>query len=138
MERFTHRVRKSRAEYVGKLVVERPISLLEAVLPHRNAAEPQRPEGIVAIELDSACIVLRGLFVTSQLLERLGDPDPRWRIVRRPIDGHKLDESVEIYGDEIERVVAWQAGSDVSTLAGKPVRIRVVMKDADLYSIRFR
>jgi hypothetical protein len=57
---------------------------------------------------------------------------------RRPIDGHKLDESVEIYGDEIERVVAWHGGSDVSTLAGKPVRLRVAMKDADLYSIQFR
>jgi hypothetical protein len=55
----------------------------------------------------------------------------------RPIDGHKLSDSVEIYGDEIERVVAWQGGSDVSTLAGKPVRLRFAMKDADLYSVRF-
>jgi hypothetical protein len=56
----------------------------------------------------------------------------------RPIDGYKLDESLPIYGDEIERVVSWQAGPDVSTLAGKPVRLRFAMKDADLYSIRFR
>ena len=46
---------------------------------------------------------------------------------------------------EIERVVAWHAepqygsaSADVGALAGQPVRIRFVMKDADLYSIRFR
>lgn len=56
----------------------------------------------------------------------------------RPIEGFTLTQCPEIYGDEIERVVAWAGGSDVSALAGKPIRLRFVMKDADLYSIRFR
>ncbi len=56
----------------------------------------------------------------------------------KPIPGYTLDESPEIYGDEIERVVAWSNGPDVSTLAGRPVRLRFLMRDADLYSIRFR
>jgi hypothetical protein len=56
----------------------------------------------------------------------------------RPIDGHALSESIAVYGDETERVVAWSGGSDVSRLAGKTVRVRLAMKDADLYSIRFR
>jgi len=43
-----------------------------------------------------------------------------------------------IYGDAIEEVVKWKSGADVSTLAGQVVRLRFVMKDADLYSIRFR
>jgi len=34
--------------------------------------------------------------------------------------------------------VKWKAGSDVSALVGKPVRLRFVMTDADLYSFRFR
>jgi hypothetical protein len=34
--------------------------------------------------------------------------------------------------------VHWQSGSDLGTLAGKPVRLRFVLRDADLYSIRFR
>jgi hypothetical protein len=55
-----------------------------------------------------------------------------------PIEGFRLEQCPEIYGDEIERVVAWNGGSDVSGLAGQPVRLRFVMKDADLYSIRFR
>ncbi len=53
-----------------------------------------------------------------------------------PIEGYKLDDSVEIFGDEIERALAWKSGSDVARLAGKPVRLRFVMKDADLYSIQ--
>jgi hypothetical protein len=56
----------------------------------------------------------------------------------KPIPSFTLAESEEIYGDELERIVAWNSGSDVSLLAGKPVRLRFVLKDADLYSIRFR
>ncbi len=38
----------------------------------------------------------------------------------------------------IEEVVKWKTGSDVSALAGQTVRLRFVMKDADLYALRFR
>jgi len=54
------------------------------------------------------------------------------------IPGFTLDDCPEIIGDEIERVVRWKNGSDVSKLAGQNVRLRFVMTDADLYSIRFR
>ena len=56
----------------------------------------------------------------------------------KPIPGFTLDDAVEIWGDEIERVVGWKQGHDVSRLAGQPVRLRFVMKDTDLYSIQFR
>ena len=39
---------------------------------------------------------------------------------------------------DIARLVTWKSGSSVAVLAGKPVRLRFVMKDADLYSPRFR
>ncbi len=55
----------------------------------------------------------------------------------QPIPGFTLDECPEIIGDQIERTVAWKGGSDLSSLSGKAVRMRVVLKDADLYSIRF-
>ena len=54
------------------------------------------------------------------------------------VGGYTLAECQEIIGDQIERVVSWKGGADVSKLAGRPVRLRLVMKDADLYSIRFR
>ena len=56
----------------------------------------------------------------------------------KAVPGFALDDCPPIYGDQIERVVKWKGGSDLSSLAGKPVRLRVNMKDADLYSIRFR
>ena len=55
----------------------------------------------------------------------------------KPVEGFALDNCPEIIGDQVERVVAWTS-SDVGSLAGKPVRLRFVMKDADLYAIRFR
>jgi len=54
-----------------------------------------------------------------------------------PIPGFGLDECPEIYGDEIEKVVEWKLESDLSALAGQPIRLCFVLKDADLYSIRF-
>ena len=54
-----------------------------------------------------------------------------------PIPGYALDDCPEIIGDEIERTVAWTQGADVSRLAGRPVRLRFAMKDADLFALRF-
>jgi hypothetical protein len=56
----------------------------------------------------------------------------------RALAGFAAADSQEIIGDHIARVVTWKFGSSVAALAGKPVRLRFVMKDADLYSIRFR
>ena len=58
--------------------------------------------------------------------------------VARNFDRLKLAESQEIIGDHISRIVQWKSGAGVASLAGKPVRLRFIMKDADLYSIRFR
>ncbi|MCD6395877.1 MAG: hypothetical protein J7M40_20525, partial [Planctomycetes bacterium] len=57
---------------------------------------------------------------------------------RKPLSGFDAAEAVEIYGDEIERTVSWKHGADVSRLAGRPIRLKFVMKDADLYSIKFQ
>ena len=56
----------------------------------------------------------------------------------RAIEGYRLEQFPVLYGDEIDRVVSWEGRPDVSRLAGKPVRLRFILKDADLYSIRFR
>ncbi len=56
---------------------------------------------------------------------------------RKPFRDFGVDDSYDLYGDVIDKVVKWQGSTDVSMLAGKPVRLRFVMKDADLYSLRF-
>jgi hypothetical protein len=55
----------------------------------------------------------------------------------KPIPGYTLGDATELYGDEIAKAYAWKQGTDVSKLAGKPVKLRLVMKDADVYSYRF-
>jgi hypothetical protein len=55
----------------------------------------------------------------------------------KPIPGFTLEDCPEIFGDRIRQVVAWKQGNDLSKLAGKPVRLRFVLKDADLYAIQF-
>ncbi len=54
------------------------------------------------------------------------------------IPGYSAEESTILIGNEIERIVSWNKGTDVGTLAGKPVRLRFVMNDAHLYSVRFK
>ena len=54
------------------------------------------------------------------------------------IDGYSLSEARRNVGDAIEQVVHWNSGPDVSRLAEKPVRLRLVMHDADLYAFHFR
>ncbi len=55
----------------------------------------------------------------------------------KAIPGYALADCHEIFGDTVDRVVAWKKGSDVSTLAGKPIRLHFELSDADLYSYRF-
>jgi hypothetical protein len=54
-----------------------------------------------------------------------------------PMSGFTLDDCPEVFGDEIDRTVEWKGGSSVSDLAGKIVRLRFVLKDADLYALKF-
>ncbi len=53
------------------------------------------------------------------------------------IPGFTLEDCPEIFGDTVERTVAWKNGSNVGYLSGKPVRLRFALKDADLYSFKF-
>lgn len=55
----------------------------------------------------------------------------------KPIPGYALADSAELLGDDIERAVRWKSGDDVSRLAGQVVRLRFVMKEADVFALRF-
>jgi hypothetical protein len=57
--------------------------------------------------------------------------------VGKPIPGFTLADCHLQYGDQLDRIVSWKSGTDVSQLAGKPVRLRFELKDADLYSFQF-
>lgn len=54
------------------------------------------------------------------------------------IPGFTLDDCHPVFGDATERTVVWKSGSDISSLAGKPVRLQFYLEDADLFAFQFR
>lgn len=55
----------------------------------------------------------------------------------KTIPGFGLVDSQVIIGNEIKRTVQWNGSEDLSSIAMKPVRLRIQMKDANLYSLKF-
>jgi len=55
-----------------------------------------------------------------------------------PIPGYTLDECPTIVGDSIERAVGWATRDDLTPLRGQSVRLRFVLKDADLFALRIQ
>jgi hypothetical protein len=55
----------------------------------------------------------------------------------RPLPGFTLADCDELFGDTPDRAVTWKEKSDVGSLAGRPVRLRLVLCEADLFSLRF-
>ena len=54
------------------------------------------------------------------------------------LPGFAMEDCHDIFGDDLERVVSWHSEGNLASLAGTPVRLRFELKDADLYSLRFR
>jgi len=55
-----------------------------------------------------------------------------------PIPGYTLEECKLMVGDSLERLVEWQTTNDLSVLTGQAVRIRFVMRDADIFTLQFQ
>ena len=56
----------------------------------------------------------------------------------KALPGVALEDCPPIFGDAIERTATWKNGGDVGALAGRPVRLRFVLHDADVYAFQFR
>ena len=54
-----------------------------------------------------------------------------------PLEGYGLDDCKLIFGDELQRTVKWKGGSDLSALAGQTVRMKIEIRDGDLFSLQF-
>jgi hypothetical protein len=55
----------------------------------------------------------------------------------KPLPGRTLAESHDFSGNRLEHDFRWKKGADLSDLAGRVIRLRFVLKDADVYSLRF-
>lgn len=55
----------------------------------------------------------------------------------QPVPGFALADGDAIKGNYVAHAATWEGKDDVSALAGKPVRLRFVMRDAKLYAFQF-
>lgn len=55
-----------------------------------------------------------------------------------PIPNFTHNNCDDIYGDDISRAITWQGQSHLQTLSGKPIRLNIQLKDADLFAIQFQ
>ena len=55
----------------------------------------------------------------------------------QPIEGFSLKDCPEMIGDRLDHRVRWKQGTDLGALTGKPIRLRFLMRDCDLYSLQF-
>ncbi len=111
LERFTMRLdgfASLRGGYAGGEMVSRPFTFAGKAL-HLNFATGAA--GSIALEIQDAD--------------------------GKPLPGFSKEEFLPTAGDEIDGVIAWKIGADVSSLAGKPVRLHWVLKDADVFSFWF-
>lgn len=53
-----------------------------------------------------------------------------------PLPGYTLDEAIPINGDHLFVQPQWQGRMDLSELIGKPIRIEIMMCEAELFAIR--
>ncbi|MCH2374129.1 MAG: hypothetical protein MK538_08080, partial [Planctomycetes bacterium] len=53
------------------------------------------------------------------------------------LSGLSMNDAPELFGDEIAKAYAWSSKSTLGNVAGRPVRLRIRLKDADVFSYRF-
>ena len=137
-------------QYYGGSPLNHEEGELEAlVLPGNSRTMSRvttRLDGFVSVEADAG----GGAFVTPPLLFqgnllklnvlvrdggylRVGLLDENGA----PLPGRTPAECEPITGDQIDALVAWKDGSDVTPQAGKPTRIQIKMDQASLFAFRF-
>ena len=56
----------------------------------------------------------------------------------KPVPGYSIDDCEELFGDTLDRTVIWKSNPDLATIVGRTVRLRFVLRDADVFSFQFR
>jgi hypothetical protein len=104
-----------------------------------------RKDGFVSLQSAGQVgeILTRPLRITGDSLEVNYATDAtgwlRFELCRldgTPIEGFTLYDSETLFGNELQHTVQWRAGS-FSALKDEPIRLRIRLENADLYSIRF-
>lgn len=106
-----------------------------------------RTDGFVSVtaDEDEGCFVTVPLRFTGESLYLNYSTSAAGYIRVEILDGddHVLtsfskEDMVPRRGDEIEGKMYWNGSGDLSSLQGRVIRLRFIMKEADLYSLQFR
>ncbi len=54
------------------------------------------------------------------------------------LDGFSRTDCASLNGDETDQVVSWKFGSGIAGLAGESIRLRFVLKNAEIFAMQFR
>ena len=93
--------------------------------------------GVAGGTLTSKPVTFAGSKLSLNLVSKGGTRVELQDANGKPLPGFTSEDCTPIIGDFIDRRVSWKGG-DVSALAGKPVRLRIDLKDAALYSLQFQ
>jgi hypothetical protein len=77
------------------------------------------------LELNLDCSA--GGFANVELQSATGEPLP----------GYTLADSDRIYHNNLRKIVTWKGQADLSSLSGRPVRLRIQLRDSKLYALQF-
>lgn len=136
----------NRANYVALNVV--PTSPTELSIYHRSGDRfVLRPDGFVSFHAGAGEgeLLTRPLtFSGDQLRVNLSTSAAGSLQVElqteagEPIPGLSLDDCQPVIGDDLDLAVSWPDGANhLTAWSGKPVRLRFVMKECDLFSFQF-
>ncbi len=137
----------NRANYMALNVV--PTSASEMSLYHQRSGRRYvlRTDGFASVNAGARCgeMITRPMtFQGRQLLINYSTAAAgAMQVELQTQDGYSLpgfsiEDCPSFWGDAIEHIVTWKSGDDLSALAGRPICLRFVMQDADLFALRFR
>lgn len=136
----------NRANYVALNVV--PDSPEEMSIYHQNGHRyVLRTDGFVSVRAgfkEGELFTKPLIFSGKELIVNYSTSTGGWIQVEiqnengTPVQGFRLTDCDVMIGDEIAGKVSWKDHPALERVAGRPVRLRFVMKDCDLYSLRFQ
>ncbi len=95
--------------------------------PYTGGEVLTKPFTFSGSELEINCSTSAAGEIRFEILDEAG----------KAIPGFGLADSQTIIGNEIARVVSWKGNADLHALASRTIRLRIAMKDADLYAVEF-
>jgi HEAT repeat protein len=103
-----------------------------------------RLDGLVSLRADAEATITTKLvtFTGSQLQVNAACPQGSLRVELRdalgnPIPGFTFADCDPFTGDALRHIVAWHGKTDLSALAGKPIQVRLQLRNGDLYAMQF-